>query len=138
MALPVSKIGIHSFMSLRGQLEPPRAALEVDQRPGVDGSEILYTGKRGSPFTLVSLVDCASYADAQDVFNQYKAVQLDLIAGGLPVVQSDYSTNAHGYVCKTLAIRLLGIRQAPVIVGGLIYTSGAILEVEWTLLSIAQ
>lgn len=138
MAVPVNKIGIYDFMSLLGQLEPPTYQREIDQRPGVDGTEILSIGKRGVPFTLISLRDCPSYSDAQDAYNLYKAIELDPTSGPVEVVQSDYSTVANGsYVCSALAVRLISIRNSPVIVGGIANTSGALLEVEWTLIGIS-
>ncbi len=135
MAIPVNLIKGSYFMSLVGQIEPPRAMLEVDQRGGVDGSEILRTGKRGVPFTLVSTVDCSSYADGQWIFkNEYQQLWIEADAGNL--VQSDYDVSTDGYYVKVLGVRMLSLRQARVIVGGLNYTSGAILICEWTLLAI--
>lgn len=137
MALPVYKIGIFEFMSLRGQIEGPRGQLEIDQRPGVDGTEILHLRNRGTPFTLTSIVDCESYAAAQGIYRGYQAAELHSAVGSSPVVQNDYDTITHGYKCKVLGVRLLSIRKAAVIVGGLQYTSGAILECEWTLIGIS-
>ncbi len=125
-------------MALLGQLEPPTAQLEVDQRPGVSGTEILHIGSRGVPFTLVSRVDCSSYSAAQDQYQQYKTIILASDSGASQVIQSDYDSISGGYLCRVLGIRLLSIRQARVIVGGLQNTSGAILECEWTLISISQ
>lgn len=137
MALPVNKIGIHYFMSLDGNLEIPRGMLEVDQRLGVDGSEILHTRSRGVPFTLRSIVDVASYANGQFIYREYQNVHLASNNPAGPIIQSDYDTSAGGWYAKVLAIRLIKIQKAAVIVGGLNYTSGAILECEWTLIGIS-
>jgi hypothetical protein len=136
MALPVNKIGANAFMALLGQLSEPRNQHEIDQRPGVDGTEILHTRKRGVPFTLISIHDCQSYALAQTEFHAICAGALASSSGALEVIQTDFSTLTAGYLCKVLDIRLVNIQQSAVIVGGLNFTSGAILTLEWTLLGI--
>ena len=111
--------------------------MEIDQRGGLDGTEVTSAGKKGTPFTLISRVDCQSYIDGQFLFKLYRDGFMNDALGAIQVVQSDYDTTAFGYKCQVLDIRLISCDRAPVIVGGLQYTSGAILECEWTLLSIA-
>lgn len=138
MALPISKILNYQFMSLEGQIIPPGHMLSIDQRGGVDGTEITSEGKKGTPFTLISRVDCASYIDGQFLFKLYKDGFVNDAVGPVQVVQSDYDTVSFGYRCQVLDVRLLSCQRSPVIVGGLQYASGAILECEWTLLAIAD
>src|SRR5678815_1120412 len=104
MALPVNSIGTNSFMSLLGQLEPPRNQMEIDQRPGVSGTEILHLRDRGVPFRLISIVDCASIADAHQQYMLYRAGALNSSVGALAVIQSDYDTTSEGYTCKVLDV----------------------------------
>lgn len=119
-------------MSLAGQLAKPRKQYAVDARPGVPGVQITDLQKRGVPFTLRSIVDCASYPDGVFTFNDYleNALDQDLV----DLVQSDYSTAMDGWRVKVLDCRQVSLQKSATIVGGLQYTSGAILICEWDLI----
>lgn len=123
-------------MSLTGNIIPPGYMLSVDQRGGVDGTEITSEGSKGTPFVLISRVDVESYTDGQFLFKLYRDGLINDSVGAVPVVQSGYDTVSFGYHCQVLDVRLLSCQRAPVIVGGLQFTSGAILECEWTLIAI--
>ncbi len=119
-------------MSLRGSLVPPRRQFDLDMRKGIPGIQITDLQKHGVPFTLHSIVDCASYVDGQSIFNDY----LEIAVGGgiVSLVQSDYDTAIAGWQVKVLDCRMLALQQAKVIVGGLQYSTGFILSCEWDLI----
>lgn len=77
MALTDNSIGIFNFISLHGEWKPPAEQVLIDQRPGVDGTTITRTGRRGVPFRMVSFVDLAAFSDVPTKLSRYQ----ELITG---------------------------------------------------------
>jgi hypothetical protein len=72
-------LGSFTFINLEG-IDTPRGAPEtvrqasaIIQRPGVNGTGFITTGKKGRPFRMRSLVDVTSVANAQTLIVSYEA-----------------------------------------------------------------
>lgn len=135
MPLLINRIGTKQFIALRGEIILPQEMLELDERPGVDGTEITFTGIKGRPFQLTSQADVEAYQYARDEVQSY----LNLISmGPLEIVQGGVSSLSLGYLVKVLNFtptRILRLGQS---IGGL--TEGGpgtgFIEGVWDLISI--
>jgi hypothetical protein len=136
MAYATQKIGPHEFAALRGNWKPPAEKLRVDARPGVDGVEVTKEGKRGEPFTLVSVVDCEDYKDAQDTYDDY----LELTeADPVPVTLGNESSTARDFLCQVIDVQQMRAAKTANVIGNTqSEAGGAILVCRWTLFSIAE
>lgn len=131
MSLTTNSIDSFSFIALKGDIEPPKQALQTDQRLGVDGTEFTETGTRGKPFQLRSQVDCNDYQSAISTFDTYYA-----LIGNDPVtvIQAGISSADRGFKCQVMDVKLVNA-QTIVSVGG--SGGNGWLDCQWTLLSVA-
>lgn len=119
---------LFGFLELTGALIPVTQQLERLVRPGTNGIGVVYTGKRGEPFTVQTRVDAAHTAAALTILAAYKSVvgtKKDLY----------YSRTFWGTVLIG-NVSLINVERTATIVGGLNVPSagsGAILTAAWTL-----
>src|SRR5687768_8011579 len=107
MALSDNKIGDHRFVSLDGEPIPPMQIAVLDDRNGVDGSEKILVGTKGTPFSLVSQVDAEDYATGKGYIDQYKA----LIDGdAVTLVQGGVDHDGRGFRVLVLRVEPLDVR----------------------------
>ena len=129
MALPQFRIGPFQFFSLSDPPQTPSEMAEVIQRPGVDGTGFVKTGKKGSEFTVTSTVDLANKAVAHAVAASYHSLEH---AGVYDVVHQgvSYSTAGVGFVVRK--VELVSIKGLRTSAGGL---NGGLawLTARWTL-----
>jgi hypothetical protein len=102
MALQTNSIGGHSFIALLGEPIPPSFQVLTESRPGVDGTEFILAGNKGLPFSLLSQVDCADYADGLIVFGAYLSMK---VIGPVPMVQGGVNSAAEGYLVKVVNVQ---------------------------------
>ena len=130
--MAVNSIGVHLFSNLRGQ--PGSFANDVERiiRPGVPDAAFRSMGKRGQPFTLVSVRDVADITEGRTLFTQYLA-QLD--ADPVALIWNDYDfASLDTLLVMPIAISLQLLQARARFVGNLIGTnSQAWLEVRWEL-----
>lgn len=134
MALLTNKIDDFEFIWLRGNgPEPPKMALSLDERAGVNGTEVHREGIKGRPFTLRSGVDTVDYDAARTLHIDYIALiegdPVDLVVGGI-------SSTAQGYSVQVLDVRLVYAGTIGGSVGGLLANPEGYLECEWDLIGI--
>ena len=120
----MASIGGNSVISLRGQIDSGEGErLENITRAHVDGVAFRKVGKRGAPFAMTSLVDCASASAAKSTFGTYKALE-----GTLTTVVDD-AGNSWSNVA-VLNVRRNSIRQVYTPVGG-VAGGGWLLSCQW-------
>ena len=134
MALLSNSIGQFDFIWLTGNgPEPPKMILSLDERPGVNGTEILREGTKGRPFTLRSGTDCSDFTSAILQHLDYTSLcgsnPVDLVQGGI-------SHSALGYRVQVLDVRKIYAGTMRACVGGLLTNAQGYLECEWDLLAI--
>lgn len=135
MAVTDNKIGDHDFITLRGNVNAPAEQLEIDQRIGVDGTEITQTGKRAQPSTLTSFRDVLTLASGRNLYREY----LDLIQENPVEVIKDGEASLDGqWKAQVTGVRLLSLTAITTSVGGINVTPEAVLVCEWTLIAIAN
>jgi hypothetical protein len=64
-----------TFITLKGQVQPPGLMTEDISRPGVNGSAFRELQVSGEPFEMRGLRDCLNAADAKAKFALLKAMQ---------------------------------------------------------------
>lgn len=134
MALSDNKIGPYPFISLRGEPIPPRQTLQIDDRPGVDGSEVVLTGVKGQPFTLVSMMDAVSFDQGSTFINDYQGL---IEQAPVALVRGGVSSDGLGYRVKVLDVRPARIMAMAGAVGNAFNPpSLAMVECQWDLLAI--
>lgn len=134
MALTTNKIGIHQFICLQGQQQPPAQVKVIDERQGVNGSEFVLTGKKGRPFSLISMVDCDSYEDA---LNTHIVYQRLIEEDAQEIVQADVSGDSLGYRVVVLNVELLEARRIAGAAGNLFSDqAGGFLVCRWDLCAV--
>lgn len=96
------KIGFYDFLSIEGNPLPPSEMITLDQRHGVNGTELTRVGKKGEPFQLVTHRD---YPTFLATFNYLKFYQ-DLI-GKPPVslIIADENMDWFNFKINVLAVR---------------------------------
>lgn len=133
MALTDNSIGPFPFISLQGQLQPPREMTSIDDRPGVDGTEITLLGNKGEPFTMISRVDAENLSNGEMYHSVYKTI----IGTAVELVRGGVSTEANGYLVMVLAVRRLDVFPISGAVGNTIHPpSEAMVITEWDLISV--
>lgn len=126
------KIGVHTFISLDGVPPVRQQQGQIIVRPGVDGNAFWLHGKRGTPFTLVSRVDCASKAAA--MAKRYEYAELTF-AGKQVLVWGDHALETEdGAKVIVLDVRQRRVGELLVSSGGLNAPSLGYLECEWDLI----
>lgn len=136
MAIPLQRIGIYTFTTLQGNLQPPAPVKIPDDRQGVDGTEFVLAGTKGQPFVLISTVDDEDIQAARHTLKSY----LDTIAeGAVEVIKDDVSTLEEGYKCSVLSVREIDCRAITGACGNKLSNSaGAYLAAEWTLVAVPE
>ena len=127
--MPAS-IGPHIFLTMKEHPEVPKEEVEVVKRPGVDGVGIWRTGKRGSPMTVTTTVDAASFAVGQAMYLSYS----NLIANA--AVAIIWEGLAMPFLVNVLDVRVITLNAISTSVGGINPPSGAVLVCEWDLISV--
>lgn len=135
MALPENRIGDHQFLVLSGDRAPPKQILSLDERPGVDGTEITQEGLKGHPFTMRSEVDQENLDTASTTYLEY----VDLIeADPVELIQDDQSSVAEGFRVQVLDVRRVLAKKIVPGPGGLNAPSLAYLICDWDLIAIPE
>lgn len=123
-------IGSRSFIDLKGNVEQFGEALEDITRPGQDGVALRQIGERGPVFQMVSIVDTASAALAQAVYEAYKGDQ-----GSIVNITDDKGVTHNNYAI--LGVALQSIRYTSIIVGDTVNVSSGddayLVSCVWTL-----
>lgn len=137
--MAIHALGPFSFVTFsRSALACPPAIpgemVDIVQRPGCDGTDILFLGSKGEPFEMFSLVDCDTIqaaVDLQFAYNSLRSAGLNytLIWNGV-----DYSLSGVRYV--VLDVEAVASRKTGAAAGGLSTYKGAILQARWTLLPV--
>jgi hypothetical protein len=128
-----ASIGQFEFLSLAGQVEPPKEECLLLSRPGVEGVAVWRVGKRGIKFTLRSTVDAESHAHARQLFAAYAAT-----IGGEPVelVWDGLEMTDEGFKVIVLDVRPVEIKAIIGGVGGLNYPSEGWCVCDWDLVAV--
>lgn len=107
--------------------------LDVHARTGVDGIEVWKTGDRGTPFQVLSVVDCADIATATALLRTYEQM-----VGKDPVALC-WADQAFAGKVQVLAVEALEGHPKAVLSGGggLLGASRALLRCVWGLIAIA-
>lgn len=132
-----NRIGEFEFVTLLGSPEKLREQIIVMARPGVEGVALWKTNRRGIEFTLRSLVDLESFAEADATYEEY----LDLI-GEDPVglEWSGVEQAERGYSVCVLEVARVRQGELLIDVGGLLDSDPgggkAFLECDWKLIAI--
>ncbi len=129
-------IGDFTFVCLKGQPGVVQQEIELITRPGVDGTGLLRTGRRGQPFDLETGVDTQTLEAGRTLFNQYKA-----LSGTDPVKMVWGAINletAESVLFGVLRVDLISLRPIAASVGGLNPPSGAWLQCRWNLIPIEK
>lgn len=119
---------LFGFLELTGTLVPSRQQMERIVRPGTNGIGVIYTGKRGEPFQIQTMVDAVDHVAAENMFKAYNltvGLKKDLYYANRP-----WGTVLVGNVV------LQNIQRTGPMIGGLNVLSapsGALLTVSWTL-----
>lgn len=117
MARKEYKIGNFDFLTIDGVPMPPQELLALDQRHGVDGTEITRLGKKGEPFQLQTTRDYATYGTCFEFLKNY----LDMIGDGpKDLLLADQDVSAFGYRVNVLKVRSIRITRVAASVGGLV------------------
>ncbi len=130
MSLLDNSIGDFAFLALAGEIEPPREILEIEERAGIQGSEVTRMGAKGRPFVLQSRVDLQSYEEAKTLLDDYLG-----LVGADPVSVTQGGVTSQ-YLFIVLNINVLRIPPVAGGVGGFNSNPRALLECRWTLLAI--
>lgn len=132
-------IGEQEFIAIHGAWSPPAEAISVDQRPGVDGSEITAHGKKGRPFVLTTFVDQVTYPIALGTIHNY---QLYIDNPPVPLVlhgRSSETVGVNGFLVQVLDVEMQDcFTLAPGAMGGINPPSLAWLICNWTLIAIEK
>lgn len=128
-------IGDFEFINLSRAISRPAEGVSLEVKPGVDGTTVWQNGRRGEPFQLVSSVNAADIASADDLLVAYQALK-----GQNPVLVK--------WANRVLACKVMVLDVQPIdgemfatltSVGG-IFAAGtstaAFLRAVWTLLSL--
>jgi hypothetical protein len=137
MALLDNKIGTEEFVSIIGTWIPPAEQVEVDQRPGVDGTQVTKVGKKGRPFTVLTRVDTNDYPAAHDALQRYQG----LIDGEpITMIQGGVSSDTLGFKVQILDVqprRIQAIKN-PSGAGAKSSDGTGWIEAVWQLIGIAN
>lgn len=133
MPLLENKIGPFQFLGIRGPLAPLKEILSLDERPGVNGTEITREGEKGRPFTVRTWVDQASYQDARNTFLLYL---FQIGRDPVQMIRGGENSFAEGYRVIVLDVREVFIGTIVPGPGGLNAPSAGYLECDWDLLAV--
>lgn len=132
--MATNSIGVYEFAAIQGVPGILTDSVEVIERANVDGTALRGLGRRGQQFTVRTIDDQATLSDCRTQLQAYEA----LVGFGLwRLVVNDVDYQAtEGMLFAVLAVAPARITKAPVIVGGLNVTSGAVLYAAWQLKAI--
>lgn len=132
MAILTNQIGPFVFTVLKGVPQVPHLMAEKIERPGVNGTGFMQTGKRGATFDIESGVDLLDWTTAHTIAADYPTICNDAIyfltVGGL-----NYASLGVGYVVES--VEIISIRQLALGVGGL-NSGNAWLAARWRLVPV--
>ncbi len=135
MALLENRIGAFYFLGLSGERQPAKMVLSLDERPGVEGTEITREGLKGRPFRLRSWVDAVDYDTARLMYDFYR----DLIADDpQELVQGGISSTLEGFLVQVLDVSVVFCGAGNAGTNGLNPPSNAYIECDWDLIAIPQ
>lgn len=131
-----SFVGPYGFITLHRTDDPrggpllPREQCEPINRPGVDGTAILRTGRRSEPFQMRSFVDVASLAVVPTATQAYQS----LIGTIVNVIWQD-TDFAATYGVKFAVLDCVVARSGRLLAraGGAVAGSTAYMDLTWTL-----
>ena len=134
----MNQIGVFRFITISG---PPFHVVAPQTlplvRPGVDGAGFVNLGTRGTPFSVVTVVDTTSYTAAVQGMYLYSqiigSVQRPYVVGGV-------NMTGNNFAIVVLSVEPLDIRATGGGIGGLATGGTGLLIAEWTLwpISISQ
>lgn len=130
--MKLNAIGPYQFISLASVPRGAARQVEVTERPGVDGSGVVRTGRRGRPLQLASTVDVASQAVALELSLAYREL---IGADPVELIWNNAFFTAAGYAFLVLDVEAQDCRQLAASVGGLNQGLGLLIA-QWTLLPI--
>lgn len=118
-----------AFLDLKGAPIQPEVQVEVRQHPGFDGTTIFLGGTQGQPFALLSIASCADIDAAKELEAEYRAKKGQVV---------ELTWQGLTYDCQfcVLEVRLLEMRAAAILVGGLAEGDQGLLVCHWTLIAI--
>lgn len=132
MAILTNKIGPFSFVSLSGPPQTPHERSDVIQRPGVNGTGFVKTGKKGEPFDVETRVDVADWATANAVAADYKRI---VNAGTYDVIFAGVNYSSAGVKFVVNDVQITSIKKMAKSAGGL--NAGlAVITARWRLFSV--
>ncbi len=136
MALPLNKIGPHTFITLNGESIAPLAKVDLFSRAGVNGLQAVQLGVHGEPFTLRSTVDLANMNDGESEYLNY---------GSLIGTTTELFTLHDVDICSrdnaallVLDVRKLLLRKFLKMVGGINSNSTCLLVCNWQLVLLSK
>jgi hypothetical protein len=123
-------IGDARFLDMSGMPDFVKLALEVIERPGIDGAAFLDYGYRGREFNVRTKVDCIDYPAAVECFADYCT-----LVGGDPlnVFYMGQSLLRFNVKFQVLDVRAVTVCQMAGGIGGLHPPSQGLCEADWTL-----
>lgn len=69
------QIGDFEFINLTRAVSRPAETVALEVKPGVDGTTVWQTGRRGEPFQVVSVVNPADVVSADDLLVAYQTLR---------------------------------------------------------------
>lgn len=132
MALPVFQIGPFRMFSLSAPPQTPSEMAEVIQRPGVDGTGFMRTGRKGEEFELTSSIDVADKYTAHAIAAGYHSLENQAIYN---IIYSDvdYSIAGVGFVVRKVSVDRINLLRRSV--GG-VNAGLAFLTARWRLMPV--
>lgn len=128
-------IGGIEVISIMGQPVYPQKKVVPYSRTGVDSHVLAVTGRRGTPFQLVSIRD---YLDQQTAHQEFHANYKTQIGGDLIEITWHGEELLELHNCKFAVLDVIQADLHAIIgtVGGLVANSKALVAAQWTLLAI--
>lgn len=138
MPRPRNQIGPYRVIAFEGDPGTLREWVELVRRPGVDGTGIWRTGRRGREFRLTSKVDAVDPAHARRILRDYTTLiganPVRLIWDSIDLVA------AEGVLVAVLDVQpagRAGVRGIGAAAGGLLSQPAGYLAADWRLMPIA-
>lgn len=123
------KIADFEFIKLSRALPQPTKRITREIRSGVSGVTWWDTGRRGVPFTLVSVVNCVDVNAAQDLFREYQNKKDAFV----PVTAEWDGVNPDPVRLMILDVDVIdeGLYATLLGIGGVVSPSNAMLHCRW-------
>jgi hypothetical protein len=136
MALPLNKIGPHTFIALNGESIAPLAKIDLFSRAGVNGLQSVQLGERGEPFSLRSTVDIANMNDGESEYLAYGAL-IGTTTDQFTLHDIDIATRDNA-VLLVLDVKKVLLRKFLKMVGGINSNSTCLLVCDWQLVLLTK